>query len=132
MDTKEAIKYVNGFRIVYPGNRGCNEERKENIDKVISLLQELEKYKAMWEELKKESDEDVFKACFDNSVYYSRRFKSVITYIEQKYFPQSVKKTITIEIEGEDGKLDWSINALKKYINNMIMDGMKVNIKEED
>jgi retron-type reverse transcriptase len=79
---------------------------------------ELEKYKAMWEEFKKN--------------YESYAVNAAMSNLEQKYFPQSVKKTITIEIEGEDGKLDWSINALKKYINNMIMDGMKVNIKEED
>jgi hypothetical protein len=132
MDTKEMIREINNYRTIH---EEISPRLEDIFDEVISLLQSLstakvegEKYKEMWEGIKAKIN-SYKKTDLENMGYFIYEIYKV----EQKYFPsQTVKKIITIEVEGEDGKLDWSINALKKYINNMIMDGMKVNIKEED
>lgn len=115
MDTKEAIveTIIQHLKINIENN--IDNEYDEDI---ISLLQEGEKYKKMWEELKDQS-----------TVPY---YKSLLSDLEQKYIPQPVKKVITIEVEAKDEKcFEW----FKKYIgevNDIIgKNSVKVNIKEE-
>jgi len=80
MNTKEAIEFLRSERddYGYPIIR-------ESYDKVISLLQQLDKYQQMWEELK---DRNMCSSRPDGQYLDDEDFEE----LEQKYFPKGVKK----------------------------------------
>ncbi len=85
MKTKEAIKYLNGFNIEYVGNRGFNEERKNNLNEVIALLKRGEKFEAIVNDLEKFNDGKVLKV--NENEWWKYRVNKII----QKYFPKGGK-----------------------------------------
>ena len=113
MEVKWVIKFLKSFKI------NISDMDEEYIDKIISFLQELEKYKKMWGKL-----ENLFKC--DKSDFV----RDQMMFIKQKYFPQPVKKVITIEVEAE-GKDDvYWLNRYAKELNMNLPSRFKVNIKE--
>ena len=83
MNTKEAIEFIKFHRILH-----YDVTQEDGIDKVISLLQQGEKYEAIWKKFKKKYGN--YWGAFD-----VREPNSNITYIadliddfEQKYFPK--------------------------------------------
>ncbi len=119
METKEAIKYVEGFNLTF------NEERKKNLKQVQSLLEEGGKYKAIVDELKKFNDGKVIK--INENEWWKYRMSKII----QKYFPKPIKKIITIEIEGESEYMEKFISRLNSVVGQ-INSGVRTNIKECD
>ena len=124
MEVKEAIEFIeettsllNGFRLSAEGIRQTKEKNKE----VISILQQGEKYKAIVEDI------DNLIAMDTNDFY-----REQVKFIKQKYFPQPVKKVITIEVGGEDP--DWIIEWFKDKVENLnktyYKDKIRVNFKE--
>ena len=92
----------------------------ENFADIVSLLRYLEKYKAIVEELE--------------NILLPEQYKYVESLI-QKYFPQPVKKTITIEVEAKDEiAVNWFIGWLHDTVggsNEFNHNTIKVNIKED-
>lgn len=76
----------------------------EPINEVIEILEKVEeneKYKKMWYETR---DKFVYieQMNFPIHRYTYENIMSVMNEIKQKYFPELIKKTITIEIEAKD------------------------------
>jgi hypothetical protein len=109
---------------------------KDKLNDIISLLQDLstaqeegEKWKAIVEYLKSHC----------GYAYYgsSDNVATIIERLEQKYFPepQPVKKTVTIEVEGEDiDTIKWiksEIKELENVWNKGAKCNIKINIKED-
>ena len=151
MEVKELINKIKVWRSYY-----LSEFKKPDCDyelnEVISLLQELEKYKRMYLTTKIAYDEvsnrlmnaekhqkmwgELKKTCgelFMTTTHYPLCPKVIweTEHLERKYFPISVKKTITIEVEGKD--VGWVIESFKDDVKNINREykNIKVNIKEE-
>ena len=105
MEVKEAIEWIKN-EINYNYN-GQNEELRNRLylfncgmEDIISLLQQGEKYRQMWEEATDNLPDKVYKACeyyikrhglFD----YPKTFELCVLFlksIEQKYFPKEERK----------------------------------------
>jgi len=90
-----------------------------------------EKYREMWEELEKEFGWWLTGVMRPDNV----DLKTIMAAIKQKYFSQSVKKTIIIEVEVEAKNLiviDWVKSQVSSYISKIKdNDILKVNIKED-
>jgi len=96
MDTKEAIEFLEYLNITISASK--YGEFNDNRKNIISLLQQGEKYRECWEKLKKWNGAEMINYRFGNPEYIS----TIMDKLEQKYFPPaSVKKTITIEVEGD-------------------------------
>ena len=130
MDVKEAIQHI---KDKYEGWEGWAHSQEEvnklgqECNEVISLLQDLEKYKEIVKSIQWHIETS--KKC-SSEVYGWLKF---IERIIQKYFPTSVKKVITIEVEGKNKeKLFWAVNSIEnQIIGNFDVEDIKVNIKEE-
>jgi len=105
MEFKEVIRALECYR-----NRHLEANpfiiHPELMDKAINLLQEGEKYKAMWEKAR-----DKIQSGWFNE-------------IEQEYFPP-IKRIITIEVESKN---EDRLNLLLKYIKDYDIN-MKINIE---
>lgn len=127
MEVKKMIEFLIKFRNEYKDIKNSPYIiYAEQMDNIISLLQSLSKYKELFEETKE---------------YIERNWlnwqKEAIKVLEQKYFPQPVKKTITIEVEAKDEKsAKWAVDYITCDIkkNNWVEPSIKikVNIKEAD
>ena len=88
------------------------------------LIEELSKYKQIWEEFKKEY----------GCIYWSGNFLlEDMEEIEQKYFPKPVTTTITIRVEASN--LDDMSNALhdiRSFVSANGKSEMKIVNKKED
>ena len=132
MEVKEVIQHI---KDKYEGWEGWAHSQEEvnklgqECNEVISLLQELEKYKEMWEEFR-------LKYRCSQLQYYGFKTNGIdvpiaMRIFEQKHFPQPVKKVITIEVRAE-GKDDvYWLNRYAKELNMNLPSRFKVNIKEE-
>ena len=82
MEVKEAIEFLlyerGDYKIRVKTKKKTFSEWHESYDKVISLLQQLDKYRQMWEEL------------YDYSIDPELTFK--MEQLEQKYFPKEAKQ----------------------------------------
>ena len=130
MNTKEAIKWLDSIR---PGKiqeydtiEGLNIEYGKNIDKIQQLLRIGEinsKYKQVWEEIFQ-----VYGNCpitFDDGL--SRLLYKILEEIKQKYFPETLKKTVTIEIEAKDTEdLASSLHDIGNFVSSPGITKMKV------
>ena len=128
MEVKGAIQCV---KDKYEGWEGYAQSQEEvnklgkECNEVISLLQDLEKYKEMWEE-------------FDNKYGHfgllvcgmSRRICEWMKDLEQKYLPQPVKKVITIEVETKNEIAFKMFSEELNKMTNEYFSNVKVNIKE--
>ena len=109
MKTKEAINYVESKRYVM---EHCDNNKL--ADEVIDLLKRGEKYEQLWEKFKR------IEGC-NIAIYPTSRDKHKPTIekdmnsIEQKYLPETVKKTITFTIEAE------TLDNLGEAINDFEM-----------
>ena len=131
MEVKRAIQCV---KDKYEGWIGYAQSQEEvnklgkECNEVISLLQELEKYKEIVKSIQWHIETS--KKC-SSEVYGWLKF---IERIIQKYFPTSVKKTITIEVEGRnEADITWFKGVIKSEMAEYAKayDYIKVNIKEE-
>ena len=96
MDVKETIKWLNNFKVCLDDVVYCDDGKKlsfKELQDVISSLQELEKYKDMWEEI-----EGFFKPGkaieipieAENADYLCKEIQTlnyIINDLKQKYFP---------------------------------------------
>ena len=157
MEVKEAIEFCELIKkdlkrgINYLKDKGLiRDENYDVFDGIISLLQDLEKYKTnenavkinyntmvkRVEELVEENEtlkeyKEMWGRLRTDNYYCYREMQPVIENIEQKYFFQPVKKVITIEVKAE-GKDDvYWLNRYAKELNMNLPDRFKVNIKEE-
>ncbi len=151
MDTKE-MSVEEAIEVIYILQRMLgrvrelpNKEYDETLketNEVISLLQSLstaqvegEKYKTMWKELKQENGTEY--TYFDNDLIRpkTRNLIEVMEELEQKYFPQPVKRVIQIEVEAKDEiAVNWFIGWLHDTVggsNEFNHNTIKVNIKED-
>ena len=97
-------------------------EVKECILSITDLLQCGEKYKEMWEELEKHK---CLLVDFDNEGYFKRNY--FLSEIKQKYFPELVKKYITIEVESKNEReVDAGMEDIKELVDNMQCPKMKI------
>ena len=73
MNTKEAIKFIREEDYMFCDNLSMEEiyDYSDKLKEVVDILEELEKYKEMWEELR---------------IQWGRSV--VVKEIEQKYFPK--------------------------------------------
>ncbi|MBE3114107.1 MAG: hypothetical protein IMZ59_01145 [Actinobacteria bacterium] len=73
MDTKEAIKFIREEDYMFCDNLPMEEiyDYSDKLKEIADILEELEKYKEMWEELR---------------IQWGRSV--VVKEIEQKYFPK--------------------------------------------
>ena len=88
MDVKEAIKFLNDIRYV---NSFGDSVQNRKVDKIIAKLKRLEKYEAMWADIKK------------GRVYF------YLDKYEEEYFPEEVKRM-------NDEK---AIEKILKYYNTL-------------
>ena len=110
MNTREAIEFLTDHYPVETGVYSYKEKSKRKND-IIKLLQRGEKYKAMWGELENEGK--------SYSYSYTATTKFLMNNIKQKYFPKPIKKTITIEIEGDSEELiEANYSIIEDYLNN--------------
>ena len=83
MEVKEAIEFLDKKnRYVLP-KTNQEVEHNDEIDDIISLLQQGEKYRQMWEEFEEEYGEYVIRMNYENKPICMR-----MEYIKQKYFPK--------------------------------------------
>ena len=148
MEVKEAVRKINEvydeWILEYAGSEKTSDEMTNECEEIISLLQELEKYKRMFLQCKISYEEmqERLKKCepykkmwedLENLTKYDKSeiYKDQMMFIKQKYFPRPVKKVITIEIEGEN--VGWVIESFKDDVKNINREykNIKVNIKEE-
>lgn len=89
MNTKEAMNIKKAIdlleRLQNPHLKWL-EEHNDNMDSIIALLKQGEKYKQMWEELEKEK---CLLIDFDDEGYFKGQRK--LGDIKQKYFPKESK-----------------------------------------
>ena len=118
MNTKEAIDLLE--RLKNP-HLGWLKEHNDNIDNIIALLQRGEKYEEMWKEFSLNEGDLV------------RVVNCIKHRYEQKYFPKPVKKTITIEIKGDDDiNLGLATVIMKKAFDDLYCSpSMNFILKEE-
>ncbi|GAH10308.1 unnamed protein product [marine sediment metagenome] len=126
MEIKELIRDIRGIytcSLKEADKRGYDIKKyAQEFDEIESTILELEKYKAMWEEI-----ESVDSACEWDCLDLKK--------IKEKYFSKPVKKTITIEFESRSEDLiDRTIRALKddksSGIESWYGGQVKVNVKE--
>ena len=119
MEVKEAIQCVKdkyeGWEGYAQSQEECNELGKE-CNEVISLLQDLEKCKLCWEDIRD---------------YYGYIFEGRINFLKRKYFPQPIKKVITIEVETKNKIAFKMFSEELNKMTNEYFSNVKVNIKEE-
>ena len=137
MEIEHLISYL--FQVKGYLEGGEKTLMTEPIDEIIRCLKEGKNCKAMWEEIKKKY----------GSIYYchpiqNERFckgnettlclSETMNELEQKYFPKTVKKTITIEIEAKDGKIinDQFKSFADQLYKNRDSIGYKIEWKECD
>ena len=131
MNTKGCIKFLENAKTAYFPPRCIEKEYWEKIDEVIKCLEKGEKYEQMWEEAKGYPESHRNLVLPDKyRGYQGGALKYIIETIEQKYFPKPVKKTITIEIEGETEDILEFTNKLNRVVGQ-INSGVRTNIKEE-
>lgn len=139
MEVKEAIEFLDKVkkeRIDLKLNRHYLNlsYRFDGISYCISFLQELEKYREIWEEFKKIYDNTPIRlGHYPNGIAKpSTSVGELMEKLEQKYFPQPVKKVITIEVEMKsDIEMGWFKNYIKAHLDKVLDKyDVKVNIKE--
>jgi hypothetical protein len=127
MDVKEAIAFLESIKWRFPeAGYPFPFDTDQKILKVISLLQELEKYKEIVNEIYTKYWHLSFMEGNRESTLGDEIYK-----IRGKYFPQPVKKVITIEVEGGceesfTARFEYYLGEIKKYARG----NTKVNIKE--
>ena len=84
MNTQEAIEFISAFKKYADNNRDVPMliSDGEKFKEIISLLQQGEKYRQMWESYRRDVIE-----CSDTKTYYN-----IILPLEQKYFPKEAKQ----------------------------------------
>jgi len=90
-----------------------------DIEDLNKLIDENNKLKQMWEDFYV-NEGDLVKVvnCIKNRY-------------EQKYFPKSIKKTITIEVEAEkEHEVNCGIKDIEELVNNMGCPKMKIVTKD--
>ena len=119
-NTEKSIEFLNDCQDDYEELQ--EEGNNKGILEVIKLLEEGEKYKKIYDDLEEEYKTLPF------SVASGTLLK--MRQIKQKYFPKS-KKTITIEIEGEDDiNLHLAILMMKKAFDDIYCSpSMKFKVK---
>ena len=90
MEVKEAIDFLE--RLQNPHLEWL-KKHNDNIDEIISLLQQGEKYRQMWEEFKKEYSIDwnlIELGYLDIQYADQKDLEITMNKFEQKYFPKEV------------------------------------------
>lgn len=124
MNTKELIK----FCVIELGEHPT-EYYDKYFNQIINLLKRGEKFEEMWEEIT---------VCAYKYRDVSNNYTHLVDLMEeikQKYFPKTVKKTITIEFESDIEKaIESNINLMKAYLERTkhIPPKVKYTIKEGD
>lgn len=117
MDTKECIEFLKQDDI------GILKKHNNKIDEVIKRLQ-------MWEEFKRDIENGRYCNILDYRDSEGDSLLLKLKDLEQKYFPKSVKKTITLTVEGSNKEdLDY---AIKSIANKLHHNCWIKNIKEGD
>jgi hypothetical protein len=83
MNTKEAIEFLED--IEYKGRNKDTFDLITKIQSIIDLLQQGEKYRQMWEELKKEFGEEPIEL---------HNLNEFMEDLEQKYFPKEASQDL--------------------------------------
>ena len=120
MDVKETIKWLNNFKVCLDDVVYCDDDKKltlKELQDVSSFLQELEKYKKILEGIKSETKGNTY-------------WEMIIKNQEQKYFPQPVKKVITIEVETKNKIAFKMFSEELNKMTNEYFSNVKVNIRE--
>jgi len=117
MESKEAIEKLKGFHDYllkcYPGLPINLSMHREDTEKVIELIEELGKYKEMWNEIA---------TMYKLPCYGLEDSKTLmaIKYIEQKYFPKPIKtNAIHIKMTGKIDDFDEiyrKVNSIEEYL----------------
>ena len=95
MNTKEAVEILRKQKVdLYISMTKDRVENNKTMDSIISLLQQGEKYKQTWEELKKERINE-FESKRNNIVALSGLTEMEI--LEQKYFPKVDEQKVVME-----------------------------------
>jgi len=98
-----------------------------DIEDLNKLIDENNKLKQMWEELEREIQVCALRKLFTKNVVFSY----LLDVIKQKYFPKSIKKTVTIEIEAEkEHEVNCGIKDIEELVNNMGCPKMKIVTKD--
>ena len=125
---KGELRYIQILR-----DRGtCIDSRLDEIEEALKCG---EKYEQIVKEIKYEIDwhrpeREVYDAGGKGDDEYINETLDLIDKIEQKYFPRPVKKTITIEIEGENKDVSKFADRLSRVVGQINF-GVRTNIKEE-
>ncbi len=109
MNTKQLIDELNSECIL------TKLEKKE----ITELLQRGETFEEMWKEFKKKFSDNSL-TTFDNNEYITHRVENFMDEFQQKYFPQPIKKYITIEVEAntEEG-VECGMEDIKEIVDKM-------------
>lgn len=100
MEVKEAIEFIKDEIMFADDN--YDEDKIKQRDEIISLLQELKKYKKIVDDIENYEVKENFTVPDEYLGIQGGVMKYVIKTIKQKYFPQTVKKVITIEVEARE------------------------------
>jgi len=92
MDVKEAIEFLKSIR----WNYDVNMKKLDKINEVITLLQQGEAYRQMWEDIK----EYVFNDEERSLLIHTGDTKKIMKNMEKKYFPKKCKKEVKTNGSG--------------------------------
>ena len=108
-------------------NKRSNKDRADYYQKKWDeTFDELTKYKKMLDKLECNL-ERIVEIEFDIH-YHPSNILKMIEGLKQKYFPEPVKKYITIEVESEkESEVDDGMEDIKKFVNSTSCPKMKIS-----
>jgi len=92
MEVKGAIEFLKSIR----WNYDVNMKKLDKINEVITLLQQGEAYRQMWEDIK----EYVFNDEERSLLIHTGDTKKIMKNMEKKYFPKKCKKEVKTNGSG--------------------------------
>jgi len=139
MNTKEADNFIRHECLSYqlPKDRQNFDKKK---GEVLDFIGELGNYKLMWEEFYRIYGKDLMNLesyLWDRTKYGSTwvGINERMNELEQKYFPEPFKKTITIEIKAKNEiDMKWFLDRFKSFKEQIMVDlpYTKIETKESD
>jgi len=131
MNTKEAIEFLKLTRENFDAVPSWKKSSKiyERISKIIELLRRGEAFEKIVNEMEEFLEPGVIMEIPEDMV--GSRHIDIIKYtfknIKQKYFPEILKKTVTIEIEAKDTEdLASSLRDIGNFVSSPGITKMKV------
>ena len=88
MDTKKAIELVKDAFEIVEEEYGALSIDQDEVNEIVTLLKQGEKYKEMWEELEKEIQICALRKLFTKNV----AFGYLLDVLKQKYFPKELNE----------------------------------------